>query len=186
MSSVKLSQLQTQATKLGASLALVTSRYTNTIQGATPLTIPTTSTTNTSGTARVTGAGGTATVTGSGTSTTTSSRTMMLPYTINRGDFTALYFVKVRARVGLFVLALDDLTRRQLETNAGVRVDIVVEGTPAFDSDILPDDIILAMNSTRIRSPEHFVEVARQMPAGVVEVHLMRGGRPLTKRLTIS
>lgn len=185
MNRVKLSDLQAHAVKVGASMVLVASRYTSTLQGVTPLTLPTTSTTTSSGTAQVSGSAGSVTVTGTGTSTTTGSRTLMMPYTVNRGDFTALYFVKVRPRIGIFALPLDDATRRQLETNSGIRVDIVMEGSPAFDADILPGDIVLSINMTRIRSPEHFAELARQTPPGDAEVQIVRGNRPLTKRLTI-
>jgi S1-C subfamily serine protease len=185
MGSVKESQLRQQAATIGAQIVLVASRYTNTISGAVPLVMPTTSTTTSNGVATISGSGGTATVAGSISSTTQSSRTMMMPYSIARGDFTALYFVRVRTRLGLSVVPLDDSARLRLQTNSGVAVQVVVEGSPAFDADILPGDILLQIGSDRVRSVEHFSELIDRYEGRTVDLVLDRHGRDVRKSVRI-
>src|SRR5579862_4326372 len=60
-------QLREEANKLGAAVVLVASRYTGTVSGVVPLTLPNNSTSFTTGNATVTGAGGVANVTGTAT-----------------------------------------------------------------------------------------------------------------------
>jgi hypothetical protein len=183
---VKASQLRAQAERIGAQVVLVSSRYTNTVTGAVPLSIPTTSTTTSSGTATAYGSGGSVTAYGSGTSTTTSSQTVLMPYSIARADFNAQYFVHVRLRLGTYTLALDDSTRMRLQTNAGVRVVVVVTGSPAFGADILPGDILLQAGSVRIESPEQFTQLLGQLPGPNVTFLIDRSGRRIEKTLALA
>lgn len=179
------SQVREQAKAIGASLVLVSSHYTNTIEGALPRTAPKTSTTTASGTATVYGTGGSATATGFGTSTTTTSQTVMVPYSIARGDFAALYFVRVKPVLGLVVVAIDDSTRQRLQTNAGVRVVVVVENSPAFDADILPGDILLSFGDERVGSPESLVQMAVKYQGQHVDLLLNRNGMELHKGVVL-
>jgi hypothetical protein len=183
---VKGSQLRAQAGRIGAQVVLVSSRYTNTATGAVPLAIPTTSTTTSSGTATAYGSGGSATAYGTGTSTTTGSQTVMMPYSIARADFNAQYFVRVRLRLGTYTLALDDSTRLRLQTNAGVRVVVVVTGSPAFGADILPGDILLQAGSVRIQSPDQFTQLLAQLPGPTVTIAIDRGGRRIEKTVLLA
>jgi hypothetical protein len=83
-------QLRKQAESLGAAAVLVSSHYTHTVSGAMPLTLPNTTTSYTNGNAMVTGSGGIANVYGSATTTTYGTQTVMMPYNIQRSDFTAV------------------------------------------------------------------------------------------------
>lgn len=185
MNSIKESQLRKQAGNLGAEVVLVASSYTNTVAGALPLSIPTTTTSTTTGTATAHGPGGTVTASGRGTTTTTGSSTVMIPYSVARGDFGALYFVRTRPRIGLYVLALDDSAKRRLGSNFGARVDIVVQDSPAFDADVLPGDILLQIGDVRVRSPEHFVEIAKAAPPGPIRFVIDRDGKSVTRTVGI-
>jgi hypothetical protein len=143
-------QLRKQAEAIGAAVVLTTSHYTNTVSGSLPLTLPNNTTSYTNGTATVTGSGGTAFVNGSATTTTYGTQTVMLPYNIQRNDFGAVYFIKARVRLGLLYGQIDPATRSRLQTNAGVLVRLVVDGSPASHADILPGDIIMALNGQRV------------------------------------
>jgi hypothetical protein len=112
-------QLRDQAKKVGAAVVLVASRYTSTETGALPLVLPNTSTTYVNGTY------------GSATATTYGSQTVMMPYSVRRDDFLAVYFVKVRPHLGVDYGVIDPATRNRLQTNAGALVKVVVDGTPA-------------------------------------------------------
>lgn len=173
--------LRAHAARIGAQVALISSRYTNTVSGAMPLSFPTTSTTTTS----VVGTVGGTPVSGTGVSTTTGSQTVMYPYSADRSDFNTLYFVRVRARLGIHVAPLDDATKQAIQSNSGLRVRIVVEGSPAFDADVLPGDILLAIQGTRVASVERFQELLRGRDGLPTELTLYRAGREITKTVTL-
>jgi C-terminal processing protease CtpA/Prc len=172
--SVNESQLRAQASTVHAQVVLISSHYTNTVTGAIPLTLPQTSTTY------VSGSFGTATATTYGTQTT------MMPYSVQRSDFGAVYFVKTRQRVGIIAAPLDDATRKRIGTNSGVIVRIVVDGSPAFVADIFPGDILLAVNSDRVQSPEQYAELLNQYEGQTTTFHLNRDGQAIEKTFRIA
>lgn len=179
MSASRERELRAHATKVGAQLVLVSASYTHTVSGTVPLTLPTTTTTTTTTTGTVTGAGGTAVVSGVGTSTTSGTRTTYMPYSVARGDYTAAFFVKRRSRLGVYVEALADSTRARLQSNFGVRVTLVVEGSPAFNADVLSGDLLLLFGDDRVRSPEHFIELLNKYQGKRTTLGIERGGRRL-------
>ena len=73
-------QLREQAKKIGAQLVLVSSKFTHTVQGAVPLTLPQTTTSYTNANATAFGPGGTTNISGNATTTTYGSQTVMMPY----------------------------------------------------------------------------------------------------------
>lgn len=158
-------QLREQANTIGAHVVLSTSKFTHTVSGTIPLTLPNTTTTFVDGKKR----------------TTYGTQTTSIPYTVDRAEFKAVYFVKAKSRIGLVVAPLDDTTRGQLTQSSGVRVDVVVEGSPAFEADILPGDILLAFGGQAVRSVEHYQELLPHFTGKTVELVLNRDGRPITR-----
>ena len=76
-----------QAIKVGADLVVISNpEYVGTVQGVMPLTLPTSQTAFSTGTATATGPGGTVTAYGSGTTTTYGSSTTYIPYSVARYD----------------------------------------------------------------------------------------------------
>jgi hypothetical protein len=185
MNRVSRGQLEEQANQVGAQVVLVYSRYTNSVTTAIPLTLPASSTTTSTGTATVYGSGGSATVYGTGTSTTYGTQTVVIPHTVARGDFYAVYFARSRTRLGIIPVALDDSTRARLQTNFGVRVLVVVEGSPAFNADVLPGDIVQQIGDDRVASVEHFSQLLVKYEGQHVAIRLDRAGRTVEKQLTI-
>lgn len=114
------------------------------------------------------------------------SQTTMVPYTVQRSDFLAIYFAKGQAKIGLFAVPLDDETRQKLETNSGIRVDLVIENTGAFNSDILPGDVLLKFNETQIRSVEQYQELITQFKGSQVSFTIVRNGKPITKVVPVN
>ena len=186
MNRVSEGQLREQAERVGAQVVLVASQYTHTVSGAVPLTLPTTSTTTASGTATVVGSGGSASIYGSGSATTYGSQTVVIPYSVDRADFAALYFVKTRMNLGLVVVPLEDSVRIRLQTNSGVRVLVVVEGTPAFGADVLPGDVLLQMGDDRVQSREHYSQLVDRYKGQHITLRLDRGGHQVLKEVTLS
>jgi len=123
--SVTEAQLREQANNIGAHAVLIASKFTHSVSGTIPLTLPNTTTSFSTGSATAYGPGGPVTAYGNTTTTTYGTQTTYIPYTVNRSDFNAVYFMKAKSRIGLVVEPLDDATHRQLEQNSGVRVGVV-------------------------------------------------------------
>ncbi|HEY8878642.1 MAG TPA: PDZ domain-containing protein [Roseateles sp.] len=151
-----------QGRRVGADLVVILDpRYTGTVNGSIPITTPTTSTSYTQGTATAYGKGGPVTAYGSSTTTTYGTQTNYVPFAVNRNDYSAGYFVKRRWAFGAMWRDLTDAERQALQSNRGVAVRLVVEGTPAFIADILPGDIILAVNGAPVFGQEELSRLIR-------------------------
>ncbi len=183
--SVTETQLREHAIKIGAHAVLVSSQFTHSISGVMPLILPNTTTSYSTGSATTYGSAGAVTAYGSGTTTTYGTRTAYIPYTVNRSDFNAVFFIKAKTRIGIQFEPLDDETRRKIESNFGVRIDVVVEGSPAFEVDILPGDILTSFNETAIRSDEHLRELLSAFSGETVDLILNRDGRIIKKTFAV-
>ena len=176
--------LKQQAEKIGAHIVLVNSRYTHTETGAVPLTIPQNSTTYSTAHATAIGPGGVVNAYGNGTSTTYSSQTVMVPFSVQRGDYAAVFMAKIKPRFGAQFGPLDEVARKRLETNQGVVVNVVMEGSPAYLSDILPGDILLKMGDDQIQSAEHMMRTLLQKYQGqTVSFTIDRNGKTVIKQV---
>lgn len=177
-------QLREQAEKLGVAAVLVSSRYSNTVSGAMPLVLPNTSTSVTNGSATMTGSGGFATVNGSATTTTYGTQTMMMPYSIRRSDFAAVYFVRWRYHLGIQYGVIDPATRQRLQTNAGALAKLVVDDSAAARADILPGDIILTIDGERVEGPQGLNAQLKDRRGREVVLGIDRNGSRVEKRVT--
>jgi hypothetical protein len=178
--------LRSQAQEIGAHAVLVSSSYSHTAQGAVPINVPQTSTTYSSGTATAYGSGGYATAYGTGTATTYSSQTVMMPYSVAMYNVGALFFAKVKHRLGLAVVPLTDEDRRKLQSNTGLRVFAVVEETPAFFADIFVGDYLIKVAGKPTYSVEAFAQILNTHEGEEVEIVLVRDGKEIRKLVRLS
>jgi hypothetical protein len=176
-----------QGASVGADLVLVLNpQYTGSVTSSIPLTTPTTTTSYTTGSATAYGSGGTVNVYGNATTTTYGSKTTNIPMTVHRSDYGAVYFVKQRFSLGAFVRDLSDNERQELETNQGVVVLTIVDDTPAFRADILPGDVILAIDGVRVPNQANFGKMTAERKGKLVTVALVRKGQALEKTVQLS
>jgi len=176
-----------QARKVGADLVVILNpRYTGSTTTAMPMTTPTTTTSYSTGTATAYGAGGTVTAYGSGTTTTYGTKTTYIPLTVHRSDYGAGYFIKQRWGLGVIGRDLNDAERQELQSNKGYVVRIVVDGTPAFMADILPGDIITAVNGESLAGQEDAFRVVRERAGQKVRVSIVRRGQKLEKDVQLN
>jgi len=108
-----------------------------------------------------------------------------MPYSVAHADFGALFFAKTKAKVGIIPQSIDDETRKRLETNAGIKVLVVVEGASAFQADVLPGDIVLAVGGERVQSMQHYVQLLKKYEGQTVSFQLDRDGKPVEKHIAI-
>lgn len=151
--------LMKQAQSVGAVLVLINSKFTENRKITTPVFVPNNQTTYSSGS--VYGTSGSAMY--SGTSTTYSSTVVPITTHQERYNQTAVYFVKStrKLKVGLFLIDLPPDLRIKIEQNTGALIDVVAENSPAFVANVLPGDILVEINGTKILSVKHADDVIR-------------------------
>ena len=151
------SKVKEQAKRVGASVVLIDSKYTNTQTTTSPLFLPNTSTTYISGF----GGGATATTYG----------TMAVPITSHqrRFDQVAVFFAKSTEKLRLGV-GLNDLTNEQridLERNTGAVITAIVDDSPAFNSNLLPEDVIIEVDGVGVKNAKHLQDIMKSMDISI-------------------
>ena len=177
----------TQGQKVGADLVLIVDpRYTGTVSGQIPITIPTADTSVTHGSATAYGTGGSATAYGTSTTTTYGTQTDYVPFNINRYQFASFYFIKRHYSLGAIFRDLTDEQRRMIQSNSGAYVSVVVDGTPAFNSNILVGDIVTSINGHSAANHEIASQLCKQFGGQTVSIRLVRGGRIIEKKYPLT
>lgn len=175
-----------QAKKVGADLVVIVNpNYTGSVTSQIPFTIPTTTTSQTNGSATAYGSGGPVTAYGQSTTTTYGSRTTYIPMTVNRYDYGAVYFVKRKFRLGVEWRPLNDKERQLLQSNSGLYVITVIDGSPAFRSDILPGDIIERINGKKVYDGKMAIDLMAPFKGKVVTLTIYRYGHLVTKSVRL-
>lgn len=175
-----------QATKVHASVALIYSKYTHTLSGSVPWTMPDTQTSTTTLSGNVMGPGGTASYSGSAYSTTYGTRTTYIPYSVSRFDYFASYWIKLKPPVfGVNVQELSAELKQKIGSNKGVVVIAVVKGSPAFAADILRGDILKQIGNHEILDPKIFGEATSRYAGEKVTVKFLRDGKEFTKEILL-
>jgi serine protease Do len=166
----------TQAKLVGATVVLVSSKYTNTQTTTSTLLLPDNKTTYHSGTAN---ANTTYSSNGSylgssntnalynGTSTTYGTKAVPITTNQLRYDQGAMYFVKSNQKYK-FGVQFSDLTPEQrnlLERNTGAQVKVVIEDSPSFYSNVLAGDFLIAVDGQLIKNTEHGVKLMGSVPS---------------------
>ena len=176
-----------QGRDVGADLVLILHpRYTGSVTTNIPITTPTTSTSYSSSSATAYGPGGPVTAFGSGSTTTYGTSTTYMPMTVHRSDYAAVYFFKARVTLGAVVRDMNDDERQSLQTNKGVVVRLVVDGSPAFDSDILVGDVIAEIVGTPLASPRDYGELLGRNRGKQVTIVLIRRGQRIEKSVQLN
>lgn len=177
-----------QAQQVGADLVLVLNpHYTGSVTSSIPITTPTTSTSYSSGTATAYGPMGPVTAYGSGTTTTYGSTTNYIPITVHRSDYGAVYFVKRRPpKLGVVPRDLTDAERQELQSNKGAVVRIVMDASPAFDADILPGDVITALDGVSVASGKALLALLPERGGKLVSLSVVRHGQHIEKSVQLN
>lgn len=123
------------------------------------------------------------------TVTTTTAGTYQTDYveqSVDYYDYAASFWAKAKApSFGVHVKTLDDQAKSELGTNKGVLVRVVVTDSPAYEADILRDDVLLSLQDEVIRDPDQFFKLVNKYAGQKVSVLIYRSGQNLTKDVTI-
>lgn len=169
-----------------AAVVVLYSAYTHTNSGAIPLTMPNTQTSTTQMSGTSFGPSGMGNYTGTANTTTYGSRTMMMPYNVARYDYGATYWVKSKPmRFGVHVDVLTDAQRKQIGTNKGVQVLVVVRDTPAFHADIMNGDIIKQVGAYPVYDLPSFFNALDHSSDQRTTIQIVRDGQEIKKEVEI-
>jgi len=167
---------QAQAKRVGATIVLVNSKYTNTQTTTSTLFLPDNKTTYHSGSTNAYSTynnnyGGYGNVntntTYSGISTTYGTKAVPITSHQRRFDQTAVYMIKInqKMRIGAYLQDLTPEMRSQHERNTGAFVDIVFEDSAAFYSNILPGDVVISIDGDLVKNTKHAQELMAKVPS---------------------
>jgi hypothetical protein len=177
--------------RIRAASVLYTSQYDHTVSGIKTLSIPNSDrvvTSQTHGNVQANTNRGRV-INGSYTETTTStvpggSTVIQQPYSIDRFSFLATYWKKIDVTrvfsLGVRMRDLNTTERQVLQRNGGVAVEVVVRDTPAFRSNILVGDILLALQGLSIESAVQFNQLISQHRGKEVRLDIVRNGQNKT------
>lgn len=112
--------------------------------------------------------------------------TSYAPATIALSDYGAVYFVKQRFELGVFSRDLNDAERQELQTNQGAVVRLVVDGSPAFNSDLQIGDVVTAVDGVAIANAQAFNELFRERGGKQVAISIVRRGQRLEKTVQLN
>lgn len=97
--------------------------------------------------------------------TTTTTRTKYIPYTyhFDRYEQSAYYFVKSRAqaRFGVWINDLSNGERERIGQNNGAIITLVMYDLPAFNANVLKNDILLKIDDIDIRDARHAGDIMK-------------------------
>lgn len=175
-----------QGAAVGADLVVVLSpKYTGSVTTSIPMTTPTSQTSYTSGSATAYGSGGSVTAYGNSSTTTYGTKTTYIPMTINRQDFGAIYFVKTKYVLGASVRDLTNEERQQVQSNSGLYVVNIIDDSPAFASNLLVGDIILAIDGRPPGTQTGFGALIQTLKGRTVDFLLNRRGESIHQSVAL-
>lgn len=175
-----------QGKKVGADVVVVVNpHYLGTRSTVIPWTTPTTQTSFTTGSATAYGDGGPVTAYGNAVTTTYGSQTTYIPVSVDRYAYLSIYFVKRTYVFGANWRGLSDAERQQLQTNKGVYILNIVNGTPAFKYDVLPGDIILEVDGQSAASEAELNQLFAVRKGKTIELTIVRNGQRIKKSVLL-
>ncbi|OOE71702.1 PDZ domain-containing protein [Salinivibrio kushneri] len=171
------------AKKHGAQVVIVAQKYSHTDQNNTPLVLPTSQTTISSGT--ISGD-----VNGSifGSSTTTGMTAIPMSTSTRVYDYYAVYLIKGRipkGNLGVTFTGVPTEVRKEVGRNTGAYIVNIIEGRPAFNANLLIGDIITKVGGTEIKQAYELPDIVKNLPRSqkTVTLTILRNGETLTKEL---
>ena len=184
--SQNLQNLKNHAKTVGAQTVLVNRSHGGSSTVTLPFTTPTTTTSQSRSNYNINNNyGGYSSVNGNTTTTTYGSQTQYVPIEISFTQYSAVYLAKFKSRTGIYPFELDNKDNAYIEQNTGIKVGVVINESPAYYANILPNDIITRINGTDIAGVKGFIEFMNIAPSGSTKIELIRGSKKLTKTIKI-
>jgi hypothetical protein len=123
---------------------------------------------------------------GRGTTTATGNTSIFVPLVPTRMSTGAVYFIKARFSLGVFVRDLSDAERKAAPIETGVAVRLIVDGTPAANADILVGDVIAAIDGVQTPSSHTFNDIVGSRSGQSIKIVLIRRGQTIEKTVQLN
>ena len=112
--------------------------------------------------------------------------TSYAPYMVSLYQYDILFLTKMELFfTGLYVADLDDKARKLIQSNKGVIVTLVVNGSEAYNADIIPGDIITKIGTQNLTNYESFNHAVQFYRGESAVFNINRAGKKLTKSMNI-
>lgn len=175
-----------QAKNLYAETVLVYSTYTGTRSGVVPLSLPDTRTSTTTLSGSAYGSDGYSNFYGTANTTTYGTQTSYIPYSVNRHDYLATYWIKMKPPIlGVSTRDLTPELRQSIGSNKGALVIAVDRNSPAFRADILKGDILRRINEVELYDANNFHNIIVNFAGQKVVVEILRDGKEIRKEIQL-
>jgi len=176
------------AEKIQAEVVVVFSKYTGTKSGSVPIMMPTTQTSYSTGNATLYGSNGnTYNAYGSGTTTTYGSQTNYMPFSVDQYDQGAQFWIKGKPRTfGANAQDLSEERRKEISSNKGVELALVIKGSPAFKADFFEGDVIKKIDGKEIGTIQEYSETLASLKGKNIEIEFIRAGKQLKKLVQLN
>lgn len=164
-----ISLLVRQAKDVKATHVLYDFTFSETRSGTTSIALPDYQTTNSQGSI-ISPYGGYANY--YGTSTTVGTKYIPMTYHVDRYNQVAAFFVQNKKRYR-FGIRTDDLTQEQrsyIGQNTGAVITLVMYDSPAFNANIMRNDILIKIDNTKIINSKQAAETMSSVPFGTKKV----------------
>jgi hypothetical protein len=182
---VNFNDALTQAKAIHAETVLIYWKHTETRSGVMPLTLPDTQTSTTTFSGTAFGSGGYGNYSGTANTTTYGTRTTYIPYSVDRYDYFASYWITMKPPIfGVHTRDLTPEIRQKLGSNKGVYVFAVMRNSPAWSADVLKDDIITKISNVEILDKSSFSKAVGENRGKKATVEILRNGQRVVKEIT--
>lgn len=184
--SQNLQNLKKHAKTVGAQMVLVNRSSAGSSTVAVPFTTPIATTSQSKSNYNINNNyGGYTSVSGNTTTTIYGSQTQYVPVEMSFTKYSAVYLAKFKSRTGIYPIELNNQEKAYIEQNTGFKVGVIVNESPAYYANILPNDIITRINGTDIAGIKGFIEIMNVAPSGATNIELIRGSKKISKIINI-
>lgn len=181
---VSKSKALDEAKKIGASVVLFYSQYTNTENSQIPLILPSTQTSDTSAYGMI----GSRPIFGQSTTSTYGTQTIYIPHTVQRYNYLATFWKKNAKplETGLRLHGMTSQERREIGGNIGFKVTCVITGSPAFYANVLRGDVIERMGDIDLRVKSDLRRAAVKYKGASTTILLWHDGKTTVKHIKLN
>lgn len=153
-----------QAKKVKADPVVSYIKYIGTAFGTIPLTLPKDTYVTTHNYGSIYGFGGSPSYSGFSTAVIHGTETVNIPYSRDYYSYGATFWKKIKTPpiFGVYARDLPAHLKQRTNGNKGVLVILVIKKSPAFWSDVLEGDVILAINNTTVVDLENYLKICRK------------------------
>src|SRR5690606_36516369 len=103
--------------------------------------------------------------------------TQNVPVTLQRYTYHSSFWRRIKpGTFGASLLPLSPELKQKLERNGGVVIDLIRDGSPAFNANILEGDVILRFSGEEILTVSDLIEKCRSSQGRRIDLEVWRNG----------